>query len=121
MNTMQQEFDAVCEHLIKQGKQAFDVEARMCVYRGEHGAACAVGCRIPDRVYTPDMEDKGVYLLVEEHGHVLPPEIAEYEDMFSDLQDAHDNYYRGDTNRLKERLKATASMYGLTPPTCITN
>ncbi len=94
MNTMQQEFDAVVEHLYKQGKPAKRADGK-CVYRTEDGLACAVGCRLP--IYLPEMDEActgfnstGVVYLNTRFSNVLPPEIAAYTPMFKSLQRVHD-------------------------------
>lgn len=98
MNTMQFEFDAVVTHLFTQGKPAVEdnITGRKCVYRAGE-LSCAVGCRIPDEVYEPGMDvpvgghGTGVTSLVKFYGKVLPPEISEYQSMFTSLQNVHDD------------------------------
>lgn len=93
MNTMQFEFDAVVAHLFNQGQPA-TVE-KVCRYRAGK-LSCAVGCRIPDALYIPEMDDPedfggtSVQDLIIRTGYFLPVEIKEYRDMFSMLQQAHD-------------------------------
>lgn len=93
MNTMQQEFDFVITHLYKQGRPA-KTKDDGCLYRYE-GLSCAVGCRIPDSIYRPDMDTNvsgtGVRTILKLFGDVLPPEIRTYADMFERLQTAHDS------------------------------
>lgn len=102
MNTKQQEFDAVVAHLYKQGRPAFNDDRGGCLYRSTEidgtVLSCAVGCRIPDSVYVPDM-DKGIGLdgtgidsLMKRFGDVLPKEFRAYQGMFLDLQRVHDYY-----------------------------
>lgn len=57
MNTMQEELDAVVQHLYKQGRPA--AEDGTCKYRTADGLMCAVGCRIPDEAYSPLMDADG--------------------------------------------------------------
>ena len=84
MNTKQFEFDAVVNHLYKQGRPAKDSEGK-CLYRyGE--LSCAVGCRIPDEDYRDGMEGERVGEIYQE----LPDEIGQYLDMFNQLQNVHD-------------------------------
>jgi hypothetical protein len=75
--TNQEAFETVAKHLLAQGRRSQlspeQVEAvtltkgyapsSTCVYRGEDGAKCAVGCLIPDEVYDKNMEDKSVSLI----------------------------------------------------------
>jgi len=121
MNSMQHEFNAVCEHLIKQGKPAMGEEG--CMYRAEDGAMCAVGCRIPDSLYKPEMEGMALESLVAQFSVFLPPEIVEYYDMFKDMQRAHDNMSVLDSDEmipfLKRQLRKVAHDYALEIPSCI--
>jgi hypothetical protein len=52
----QEIFDKVATHLFTQGKQAMNGEA--CQYRAEDGTMCAVGCLIPDEIYSPAIENR---------------------------------------------------------------
>jgi len=129
MNTMQQEFDAVVAHLYAQGRPAIDrsnPETVACFYRQPNSTnKCAVGCRIPDAVYTPEMDkstDEGgtsVSSLIKRFGDVLPPEIKEYEEMFSNLQVVHDSCLQNsdgtfNISRLNEELSRVALRFDLT-------
>ena len=116
MKTMQQEFDAVVAHLYQQGKPSMadiPMEGVICAYRGDNGTMCAVGCRIPDNMYDPEMEGNSLFGII---GYELPQEISEYSDMFEKLQDVHDlcdrtaqdNFHKTD---LKVRLKRVANQF----------
>lgn len=112
MNTMQQEFDAVVQHLYKQGRPA--AVGRNCRYRTEEGLSCAVGCRIPDEAYSEGMEGKFVHDLADKYAEVLPLEIVEYADLFDDLQWAHDCWTdNNNPDYLEQRLKEVAAKYNL--------
>lgn len=135
MNTMQQEFDAVVLHLFKQGKPASTFHSypqsnggyATCHYRKLETdgtvSMCAVGCRIPDNVYVPQMDGidapdidgvgTGVAELVKNFGPLLPPEIKAYENMFAALQSAHDSYFDS-IAMLTGQLELVASKFGLT-------
>ncbi len=56
--TRQEIFTKVKTHLLKQGKKSWLFGA--CAYRGEDGTSCAVGCLIPDELYSPNLEGEGV-------------------------------------------------------------
>lgn len=66
----QEIFNKVYTHLYKQAQPALrhsdfiDGPGPACAYRGEGGTMCAVGCLIPDDVYTPEIEGVGVSRLV---------------------------------------------------------
>jgi hypothetical protein len=65
--TAQETFDAIVAHLRRQGEKSEGDETVGCAYRGERGLKCAVGCMIPDELYTLVMEGENVT-----GGHVLP-------------------------------------------------
>jgi hypothetical protein len=94
MNTMQEEFDAVVEHLFKQGRRSMN--GRHCAYRGEEGTSCAVGCRIPDDYYDSvidhgtSMTTTGLSTVLQRYPEHFPPEVHAYHEMFRKLQDVHD-------------------------------
>jgi len=120
LRSAQEEFDAVCEHLVKQGQRAYDEEMGACLYRAPNGLQCAVGCRIPDEVYHPDMEEKGVDNLLTYFKDVLPPEIKEYQYMFESLQHVHDTSTNWkDIDTLKGKLRYVAGVYDLKAPAVI--
>ncbi len=54
----QSAFNTIVTHLRKQGERCND-PGGMCLYRGEDGLQCAVGCLIPDDVYSEMMEGAG--------------------------------------------------------------
>lgn len=121
MNTKQQEFDIVVEHLFKQGRPARQSNGATCKYRHktEDGSAlsCAVGCRIPDSRYSKNMEGNSHAMLVEKFGHRLRKELTAYKYMFIDLQNVHDNTYdNGGSFNIKDltaRLKYIAKVHDL--------
>lgn len=56
--TRQEIFDTVATHLITQGRRAWT--GTNCMYLAPNGDRCAIGCLIPDDLYTPEMEGSGV-------------------------------------------------------------
>lgn len=59
MNKLMTEYDLfikVREHLLKQNAKSMDKKGTACMYRGEEGRMCAVGCLITDENYTPEIE-----------------------------------------------------------------
>ena len=55
--TDQEAFDKMVRHLQSQNwKQATEGEFGPCVYRGDNGRMCAIGCLIPDNEYTEALE-----------------------------------------------------------------
>lgn len=48
-------FDRVVTHLLTQKRRSVTITGgvRTCMYRAPNGDMCAIGCLIPDDVYTP--------------------------------------------------------------------
>lgn len=52
-----------------------------CGYRGDNGTMCAVGCIIPDELYTPQLESRGTVYNVLNQGPLQPewtPDVRDY-------------------------------------------
>jgi len=54
----QEVFNKVAKHLLTQNSKS--MAFGQCAYRGKDGRMCAVGCLIPDKVYTSKFENKNV-------------------------------------------------------------
>ena len=57
--TNQEIFTKVKNHLLQQKRRSVNKKGR-CVYRGENGLKCAIGCLIPDELYDPDFDNSGL-------------------------------------------------------------
>lgn len=57
--TLQEIFDKIATHLLKQGAKSKNTEGR-CMYRGPDGLMCAAGCLIDDVHYRDTMEGRSV-------------------------------------------------------------
>jgi hypothetical protein len=86
-------FYKVEKHLLKQNKQA--MVRNRCKYRTSSGLSCAVGCLIPDEMYTNKLENRDVSCLPSD---VLTPIIGvqftrreRKLHLLDDLQEMHDN------------------------------
>lgn len=109
MITLQEAYDRVMRHLDEQGHQANEPDEngiRRCVYRGENGDSCAVGCLIPDDQYVLAMEGLGILDLLEGavgediYQRVADSlgiqaddpnlDVADLTNMLSELQELHD-------------------------------
>lgn len=55
MMTKQEVFNKVVLHLRQQGRPSLNAN-HDCMYRGEDGTKCAIGCLIEDKDYNPDFE-----------------------------------------------------------------
>ena len=101
MNTIQEVFDHVAAHLIKQGKQSLTDKKEGysysgiygCAYRGVNGTSCAVGCLIPDDEYKVVIEGVSVIELLGEKSvptlDSLNDNIEGLEHILLDLQVFH--------------------------------
>lgn len=94
-----------------------------CQYRSPEGLKCAIGCLIPDEIYSPAMENKGCYTLLANFpgvskflGISLDPRKEDIEDrqLLVRLQHTHDSQeYWKSTQSMRERLKYIAEQYNL--------
>lgn len=84
----QEIFNKIVTHLRKQGKPAMEKPYGTCFYRTAEGLQCAVGCLIPDSVYSPKMEytaASGMIPLYPELSNLIP-----HIDLLEDMQNVHD-------------------------------
>ena len=106
-----------------------------CAYRGEEGTSCAVGCLIPDELYTPSIEGHGISSLalreILVHAGVLTPTEVKEGYIFCEvklptrqkmyllgrLQTIHDSSPIPDWHDL---LVSLAEIFGLTFPIALT-
>ncbi len=122
----QEIFDKVATHLFTQGKPA--IEDQTCKYRDSEGNSCAVGCLIPDEMYTPKLDDFNLYskLPMDKQGtgirqhldnNVIPlPDFINSENLnlLIALQSVHDDgAYWEDNLEMKIALKRVAKSYCL--------
>lgn len=96
LNTAQEVFDFVANHLITQGRPALlsakqkasiSVSGVRCAYRADSGDSCAVGCLISPEAYSPTMEGASIRALINGGQHHLIPHVV----LLSNLQHIHDN------------------------------
>jgi len=64
--TLQEIFDKIAIHLIKQNKQSYCDKTSNCAYRGDNGLMCAAGILIPDDEYKPEFERQTWHNLTKE-------------------------------------------------------
>ncbi len=113
MKTKQQIFNKVWRYFIRDGHpQAMgkDGGKERCFYRGAQ-SNCAVGCQLPNKLYSRELEGKGVEILLRE------PKIADYFGydnlpLLKKLQTAHDFKFR----QLKFQLEEIAQKFQLKIP-----
>lgn len=58
--TTQEAFDKVVEHLLTQNEKSMGEGSCTCLYRGDNGTKCAIGCLIPDELYRYDFEARSI-------------------------------------------------------------
>ena len=91
--TQQSVFNAVVQHLLKQGKKslrpdlAYDA-GEGCAYLSPQGLKCAVGCLVRPDEYNPDMEGNSVGNILE----LLPGRLRAHVLLLASLQRIHDLY-----------------------------
>ena len=55
---LQEIFNKVVTHLLTQNARSFNAVDGKCLYRGDKGLKCAVGCLITDEYYHPNLEGR---------------------------------------------------------------
>lgn len=88
---MQEAFDYVAAALVKQGGPAKDIGSdghERCVYRARDGRKCGIGQLMPDDIYQPEFEGRGIAWLIENGSF---PKLKPFIHFLAELQDAHDN------------------------------
>jgi hypothetical protein len=114
--TQQRIFDYVVAMLAQQGGPSTE-GLNLCAYRGDYNRKCAIGHLIPDEVYQPDMDGRGI----EGGGSMLIfltdfPELKHLDlfgSLLRDLQKAHDESVLRCAAWMRERLRYVAKVYGL--------
>ena len=130
MRTLQQTFDAVIDSMKRQGSPSADLrlevpgsEMFVCRYRSAGGRKCAVGCLIPDEIYSQMMENRGP--LKSDQGMAKMMRDLGYDvELLSQLQLAHDssvNYGYGAVwlKEFLERAHVVATQFDLDGSSCV--
>jgi hypothetical protein len=94
--TEQEIFTTVATHLLTQ--RAKSLRDNGCAYRGENGTKCAIGCLIPDDIYTLKIEGASIHgLLQGTHKKILPANFrslfVNHENFLTQLQRLHDTEF----------------------------
>ncbi len=124
--TNQEVFDKVLAHLRQQGRASFIVTGTLgtfgditCMYRSDSGDMCAVGCLIPDELYSLSMEESTIDDVL-----AKSPTLQQLFDgvdfeLLSDLQFAHDmlmpkeGYDDSEISMWEYEMAEIATKYGL--------
>ena len=120
--TPQQIFNKSAKHLLKQGQKAMSRKAESisaCAYRTKEGLMCAVGCLIPEEMYSREMEGMIVNDLLSQFPHVKAYICGKDKDnrkrtLLDRLQIYHD-YHASNTPFTKEKLNQIAVDFNLKP------
>ena len=94
-------FDKVAKHLLKQNKESSLKGELVCAYRGKGDTKCAIGCLIPEKLYTPNMERRAVRALCEQYPAFAKHIGATKRDyvFLSNLQHIHDGSEPGNWHK----------------------
>lgn len=121
MNSLQNTFNTVAQHLLAQNAQSLIASpGDACAYRGSNGLKCAVGCLIADEHYTPSLEGSGSYsdgvaeavrASVDPHHEMSHMEWATTQELLVRLQRMHDE---SEPSRWRARLDDIAAEFNLT-------
>jgi hypothetical protein len=117
----QEIFDTVATHLFAQGERALAAvrppsaygTPPICAYRGTEGRSCAIGCLIPDDLYSEAMEGGGI---TEDFikRFKLPAYFAENRRLLLNLQSVHDTKSPWvSTYTMQETLRTVARSFEL--------
>jgi len=90
--SVQEIFNKVSTHLLKQGRPARNSEG-YCRYRTADGLSCAVGCLIPDEFYSPSFEGHSADKIIRELYARGRADWFEHQDLLCELQWVHDENY----------------------------
>lgn len=127
--TKQETFNIIWNYFVVEAHpRACDRYFQVCMYRTLEGNKCAIGCLIPDELYTRSIEGMGIEDLFLKHT-LIPKNLSEFletEFSFEDrieflcyLQDLHDTYQKssGDfTAYMKKELTEFAWARNLEVP-----
>lgn len=115
--TKQEIFNKVYTHLMAQGRRAMQVSpygVEYCMYRAPDGGKCAIGCLIPDEMYSERMENRPVSGMLTDFKDVGALLDRENNRAFlSRLQRVHDEHQ---PDEWKGALYTLAGQYGLEVP-----
>lgn len=119
MSTLQQIFDRVALHLLRQNERSSAdwYEHPRCMYRGPNGLKCAVGFLIADEAYQPELEGRSVnnmaVLAALEDSGVPVMTMQQLGHMLLQLQGVHDGC---PLPTWRKKLEEIAKKYDLTMP-----
>jgi hypothetical protein len=111
--TPQEIFEKVLEGISSQGYKKSESITGRCMYRGPNGLKCAAGHLIPDEMYNPMMESKGIIYLINEFK--MPNYFCSNSELIYKLQVWHD-FYLDCISNAYDRLKEISEQYNVEIP-----
>lgn len=106
----QEVFVKVAVHLLTQNLKSRETPwGGPCRYRGYDNTKCAVGCLIPDELYSTDMEGKGVTGLSFQYPYLG---LSEHVELLDSLQKMHDFF---EPHEWMRELRSIADKHNLNP------
>jgi hypothetical protein len=119
MPSKQATFNKVYRFLVAQGRPSVNKATEKCLYRHQlrNGKVlkCAVGCLIPDRLYTPRMEGKTWGQI----NNMFPQVVAKLSlpsHFYIELQQVHDDWATHNSLRtFKDKMRSLALRNDLDP------
>lgn len=111
----QEFFTKTLNHLRKQGVPAMgpgEYDNPQCMYRGENGTSCAIGCHIPDDKYKSSMENLRVKALLQKFPDLQPIFEGVNSELMADMQFLHDNCFE-DLADLEKQATVIARIHNL--------
>lgn len=117
----QETFDKIVTHLLMQGKPATKTQESgsvSCVYRGDEGTMCAIGCLIPDEKYSPQLEGRSIGRFTNDELSIIgfDPSDDEMFSLLRDCQRVHDyskSPYYTFNEWILTKMKVVADVHGL--------
>lgn len=110
MISVQESFDKIVKHLRQQKCHSLGAsKEKYCKLRGKDNTKCAIGCLIPDDLYTSKMEIVSLYTLRDMLKDYLPENVH----FLLKMRELHDNYK---VEEWEENIIEMAKNYCLTIP-----
>ena len=111
----QETFNKVTTHLLAQGVSSMSSVAAAGRYRSEDGKKCAVGCLIPDQIYSPSMEKCGSDLKALS-GFPGMSNLLDQQTLLRELQKLHDLNATDFFSEKKPQMRQIARKFNLSIP-----
>lgn len=111
----QEIFNKVVTHLRAQNCKSY-LNYKGCRYRGPNGTMCAVGCLIPNDIYSTAMEGGIISHIIGHFDFPLWMRDEETLGFLMELQNIHDNFA---VENWESQFQSIATNHGLTLPSVV--